>query len=195
MNKLDKEFEKGVKLLKENKLEKALNVFNRLIELEPNCADFYSERGVVYFHMNKAKESIADMNKAVDLQPMKSYRYSSRAYILGHFKDIEKAIADYKKAIELDPEDAIAQNNLGMLEEQLGYHKQAKERYKLADGLAIDGRSEQGIQGEKIVARNIQKEIDLEQANKSLWKELKAIGSKEGRASFLRFLKSGFKKI
>ncbi|MEQ8909974.1 MAG: tetratricopeptide repeat protein [Vicingaceae bacterium] len=195
MNKLDKEFEKGVKLLKENKLEASLKVFSKLIESTPDRADFYSERGVVYFHMNKRNESLADMDKAVELEPLKSYRYSSRAFIRGHFKDIDNAIKDYQKAVELDPEDAIAHNNLGLLEEQLGYHKQAKDRYKIADDLSVDGRSDKGLQGEEIKARNIQKEIDEAKEKSSFLNEIKSLGSKEGRNSFLRFIKSGFKEV
>ena len=45
------------------------------------------------------------------------------------------AIEDYKKALELDPEDAVTWNNLGLLEEQLGYQEQARERYRVSDEL------------------------------------------------------------
>ena len=137
------------------------------------------------------------MDKAVTLQPLKSYRYSSRAYIRGHYKMTNEAIEDYKKAIELDPDDAVAQNNLGMLEEQMGYKKEADQRFKIADDLMrdrVDGRSDHGIKGEPLEARNIQKEIEEENANKTLWSEMRKIISKEGRKSFSTFLKSGFKK-
>ena len=108
-----------------------------------------------------------------------------------------EAISDYKKAIELDPEDAVAENNLGMLEEQLGYQSKAKNRFDRADELMkemIDGRSDQGLEGEQLEARNIQKEINSEKFTKSIWTEIKQIGSKEGRKSFSKFIKSGFKK-
>tara|TARA_B100001109_G_scaffold254720_1_gene255279 strand:+ start:8193 stop:8819 length:627 start_codon:yes stop_codon:yes gene_type:complete len=197
MNKQDTLYNKGVKLLKENKLNEALTLFNELVLKEPTNADYWSERGVVYFHLKRRKESLADMDRAVELQPQKSYRYSSRAFIKGHFKDIEGAIADYEKAIELDPEDAIAHNNLGLLEEQLGYLLKAKKRFDRADKLGpqsqIDGRTDQSIQGEEIPARNIQKELDEEKKKQTLWSELKSLGTQEGRASFIRFLKSGFK--
>ncbi len=197
MNKPDSAYNKGVKLLKEENFADALSIFNELIQQEPENADYISERGVVYFHMKMKKEALADMDLAVKLEPKKSYRYSSRAYIRGHFKEIDLAIEDYKKAIELDPEDAIAHNNLGLLEEQLGYQQKAQRRYKLADELNqsmnIDGRSDQGLVGTEIKARNIQKELEEEQKNKTLWKELRSLASTEGRASFFRFIKSGFK--
>lgn len=189
-------FEKGVELLKTGAYQEALLVFTNLIKEFPNSAEYYSERGVVYFHLKKGKEAIADMNKAVELEPNKSYRYSSRAYILGHFGKTREGIIDYQKAIELDPEDSIAYNNLGLLQEQLGYQKESKSNFSKADNLAKEnpemGRTDLNIEGENIQARNIQKEIDEE--NKTMISELKSIFTKKGRASYGRFIISGFKK-
>lgn len=189
-------FEKGIEFLKTGAYQEAIQVFTDLIQEFPNSAEFYSERGVTYFHLKQGKEAIADMNKAVELEPNKSYRYSSRAFILGHFGKTREAIADYQKAIDLDPEDSIAYNNMGLLQEQLGYQKEAKSNYSKADKLAKEkpeiGRTDLNIEGENIQARNIQKEIDAE--NKTMISELKDIFTKEGRASFGRFIKSGFKK-
>jgi tetratricopeptide (TPR) repeat protein len=192
----DKKYQKGVELLKSEKFDKALLLFNELIEEFPQNADYWSERGVVYFHMQKKSEALADMNKALELQPMKSYRYSSRAYILGHFGQTRAAIADYQKAVELDPEDAIAHNNLGLLEEQLGYKEKAQSRFTKADELDKNsfGQADRGIKGDPIDARNIQKEIDAEKAEGNLWSTLKSIGTKEGLSSFKKFIKSGFKE-
>jgi tetratricopeptide (TPR) repeat protein len=39
--------------------------------------------------------------------------------------DIKGAIEDYEKTISLDPDDAIAYNNLGLLQEQLGYKEKS----------------------------------------------------------------------
>jgi tetratricopeptide (TPR) repeat protein len=196
MNLKDKRYNDGVALLKAEKFEAAITHFNHLINDFPDEADFYSERGVVYFHMKNKKASLADMDKAVELQPLKSYRYSSRAFIKGAFKLTKEAISDYAKAIDLDPDDAVAQNNLGLLEEQLGYQKSSLKRFKIADELAErqPGSSDQGIMGNEINARNIQKEIEAENDRKNIWTELKSIGSKDGINSFKRFISSGFKK-
>ena len=196
MNNFQDKFDKGVEELKAGNFDKSLSMFNALVKAEPANGDFWSERGVVYFHLGKKKESLANMDEAVRLQPLKPYRYSSRAYIRAHFKLTQEAIQDYEKAIELDPEDAIAQNNLGMLQEQLGYKKEAKQRFDIADDLTKEskGNADLGIQGEPLEARNIQKEIDEEKKNQSLWSELKSLASEEGRKSFARFITSGFKK-
>lgn len=196
--KLETEFKKGVDLLKAGKHAQALKLFDDLLQQHPENADLYSERGVTYFHLNNLEASLKDMDKALELQPLKSYRYSSRAYIRGHAGLTNKAIEDYQKAIELDPEDAVAHNNLGLLEEKLGYEEQSKRRFEIADSLvkdqSIGGRSDQEILGKALEGHNLQQEIDDERKNSSLWEVMKSIGTKEGRNSFKRFIKSGFKQ-
>ncbi|MCE2777491.1 MAG: tetratricopeptide repeat protein [Algoriphagus sp.] len=46
------------------------------------------------------------------------------------------AIADYEKAIELDPEDAVAYNNLGLVEEKMGRKEKAQQNFTKADALS-----------------------------------------------------------
>jgi len=81
------------------------------------------------------------MNKAQELEPQNPYRYSSRAYIKDACGDLEGAIADYKKCIELDPQDAVAHNNLGMLEEKFGRKQKAEKHFAKADEISKDEKS------------------------------------------------------
>lgn len=193
----EEKYKKAIEGLKKGEFDSALKLLNDLIHEFPNNAEYTSERGVVYFHLKNKKMALADMDKAVELEPKKSYRYSSRAYIKGGFGKTEEAIEDYRIAIELDPDDAIAYNNLGLLQEQLGYKDKAKLSFKNADKLAgiNRGREELGIEGEEIPTRNIQKEIEEEREKTTLWSTIKSLNSKEGKESFVRFVKSGFKKL
>lgn len=195
---MDSKFESAVNHLKNNRLDKALGILNELLRESPNNSDYYSERGVVYFHLKKKKLSLSDMDKAVEIDPTNPYRYSSRAYIRGHYRMFEEAIADYQKAIEIDPEDSIALNNLGLIQEQMGFHHKAIENFKKADQIeGIDlkhGNKNQGIKGEELSPRNIQKEINEERKNASFSNTIKSVFSKEGFNSYLKFIKSGFKQ-
>ena len=55
-------------------------------------------------------------------------------------KTLQKALLDaqkdYEKAIELDPEDAVAFNNLGLVEEKMGRMEKAKDYFEKADSLS-----------------------------------------------------------
>lgn len=119
-----------------NEVEKALEMINKGIEINPDDPSMLSERGVVYYHLNKKSLALMDMDKAIMNDPRNPYRYSSRAFIKDSMGDTKGAILDYEKAIELDPDDSIALNNLSLLQEKLGHIEKAKSNASKADKLA-----------------------------------------------------------
>ena len=115
--------------------EEAIRDFDRLINLIPKNATYYSERGVALHLAGDNERALEDFNEGVVLEPLNPYRYSSRAYIKDRMGNYQGAIDDYTKAIELDPEDAIAYNNRGLVEEKLGYAQRARQSFEHADTL------------------------------------------------------------
>ena len=143
-----------------------------------------SERGVSFYHNNEITASLKDMDKAVELEPENPYRYSSRAYIKAKV-DVNAAIEDYKKAVELDPEDAIALNNLGLLEENAGKMKSAQKRFEKSNEII-------GYDPNK---RSLKKEIITPQKQDTLGKVMMDVfTNKTVRNEYFKFLKSFFKK-
>lgn len=120
----------------EQKYDKALKAFNEALKKAPNHPDILSHRGVCYLHMNQKKNCLDDLLLSLKMQPDYSYRYASLAYAKDFFGDIDGAIEAYEKAIELDPEDAVAYNNLGLLQEKKGYQQKAQRQFEKADKLA-----------------------------------------------------------
>ena len=110
--------------------------FDRLINLMPKNATYYSERGVALHLGGDNQRALADFDEGVRLEPENPYRYASRAYIKDRMQDYQGAIDDYSHAIELDPEDAISYNNRGLVEEKLGYQQKAQKSFKEADRLS-----------------------------------------------------------
>lgn len=98
-------------------------------------ADALHDRAVCHFHCGDRDEAMQLLDSAVRIQPDYSYRYASRGWLKQATGDIHGAIEDCKKALDLDPEDAITWNNLGLLEERLGYMEQAKAHFKVSDEL------------------------------------------------------------
>lgn len=114
--------------------------------------------------------------------------------------DLNGAIDDYKKAVELDPEDAVTWNNLGLLEEQLGYRKEAKERHKVSDELR-EMLKERGIDPENTAPQRLKdppanptsEDDDLSTEQPKVWSEIKrAVWTKEGRKELWAFVRNGF---
>ena len=196
-----KQFELGKRHMLDGSYKLALQHFDKAIKKQSDVADFHSERGVALFHLNRKEDALAALNKALMLEPDNPYRYSSRAFIKDSMGDTEGAIQDYLQCIKIDPEDAIAFNNLGMLEEKMGRKTSAKKRFKRADELISLMDPESGqikfAPDETEKPRNIQKEIN-EEKKQDIEKGITGImldvfRNKNTRKEFLEFVKSGMK--
>lgn len=190
-------WKEALKLQSEGKHNAAVIKFTRLINEEGANPDLLHDRGVSYFHLKFKKECLADFDSSLNLQPDYAYRYSSRAYIRAAYKDYNGALEDYRKAVEMDPQDAVAQNNLGMLEEQMGWHEQSKERLALADELS-EMLKEGNIDAPDATGSTpvLQKEQIEPDNNNSVGDHLKAafsiFSSKKEFKEFVHFIKNGF---
>jgi tetratricopeptide (TPR) repeat protein len=93
----------GVSDLNLGKPEKALNAFERAIELDPKKPDGYLGRANSLNTMGRHNDSLADYNRALALDPKLANAYANRGIAYAHLGEIDKAIADYEKALALDP--------------------------------------------------------------------------------------------
>ncbi len=189
-------------LMQSGDLEGSISLYTKAMEEFPKDCNLISDRAVAYLHLNEKAKCFADFDLALSLQPNYSYRYASRAFAKNHFGDIDGAVEDYEKAVEIDPNDAVAQNNLGLLLEQKGYKNAAEERFKRADKLSkeedhlleimddLDNENNPKTDGIKEeVDPNIQREKNI-----STGKELKKVfTSKSQFKEFMNFIKNGFK--
>ncbi|MBL4862590.1 MAG: tetratricopeptide repeat protein [Crocinitomicaceae bacterium] len=205
--------EKAHEALKAGNVDEAIWCYTLALEENPNDCDILSDRGVAFLHLNDEQKCFEDLNLSLKLQPDYAYRYASRAYAKKHFGDLDGAIKDYEKAVELDPDDAVAQNNLGLLLEQKGYANEAKNRFARADKLSKledelyqviddletgDDRAPAEPEKPKTVEKNeARPEIDpAEQQEKrttKLGEFLKLFTSKRQFKEFINFIKNGFK--
>ena len=191
---INQEHEKAYNLMLEKDYQQALKIFVDLIYLFPNEANLFSDRGVIFIHQNKKVAALQDFDQAVFLEASYGYRYASRAYARDFFGDTEAAILDYEKAIELDPEDAVSYNNIGLLQEKLGYKQKAQKNFELAD--EISKEQEDNFIKQTPISENNAPEIQEESRikKKSFFKEFfKILQSKKQFKEFLSFVKKGGK--
>lgn len=93
----------GVSNLNTGKPEKALEDFNRAINMDPQKAAGYLGRANTLNIMERYAESIDDYDKALEINAKLANAYINRASAYSHLGEYEKAIADYEKGLELDP--------------------------------------------------------------------------------------------
>jgi tetratricopeptide (TPR) repeat protein len=99
-------------LLRVQRYEDALVVYNELIGKRSTDSQLYHNRGVAYMHTGHLDKALNDFNEAIALDPKNAEAYNSRGVCWFYKGDYEKAIADYAKAIEHNPQLTRAYNQL-----------------------------------------------------------------------------------
>ena len=103
-----------------NEYGKAIEDFNKAIELDNKFALAYNNRGMVYLNKKEYDKAIEDFNKAIEyfdkaIEFAFAFAYSNRGLAYFNKKEYDKAIEDFNKAIELDNKFALAYNNRGIV--------------------------------------------------------------------------------
>ena len=93
----------GVSNLNTGKPEKALEDFNRAIEIDPQKAAGYLGRANTLNIMGRYEECLVDYEKVLEIDPKLANAYINRGSAYSHLGEYKKAIADYEKGLELDP--------------------------------------------------------------------------------------------
>jgi superkiller protein 3 len=123
--KFDKYFEEGIIYGRKGDFQKAVDAFQKAIDLNPDDASVYYNLGITF-------DNVGDFQKAIDLKPDYASAYYNLGVTLYEMDEIQKDVDAYQKAINLNPDDASAYNNLGLL-----YLK--KSEYEKAVNVIIKG--------------------------------------------------------
>ena len=93
----------GVSNLNLNKPEKALQDFNRAIEIDPTQAKGFVGRANTLNTLGRYEEALKDYDIAIGIDPKIANAYVNRGSVYSQLEQYEEAIADYEKGLELDP--------------------------------------------------------------------------------------------
>ena len=104
VSKYDDAIMDGASHLNTGKPEKALEDFNRAIQIKPHVAAGYLGRANTLQILGRYEASIEDYNRAVEIKSDLANAYINRASAYSHLGEYEKAIADYEKGLQLDPD-------------------------------------------------------------------------------------------
>jgi tetratricopeptide (TPR) repeat protein len=96
-------------------LGKAVDAYNKALELVPNDASYRNNLALVFARMRKFPEMEAELNKAVALDSANAGRYYfNMGAVLTNNQQTEAACNAFKKSTEADPNYADAHYQLGM---------------------------------------------------------------------------------
>jgi tetratricopeptide (TPR) repeat protein len=105
--------------------DKAIEDYNRAIQINSGDAYAYSNRGNTYYYLQQYDEALADHNRALQLNPNFSNAYLNRGNVYRDLNRNVEALEDYNRTLKIDPTDAQAYNNRGALYERLEHYEEA----------------------------------------------------------------------
>ena len=127
-------FKQGNTYTAEGKLDRAIEFYQKALELNPNYQDSYLNLGIVLRRQGKLEEAIAQYEKAIEIQPSFADAYLSLGNIYCQLAEYPKVRDLWQKALELQPEigGADVQFNLGNALVHLNEIERAIEQYHQA---------------------------------------------------------------
>ncbi|OGI23253.1 MAG: hypothetical protein A2255_06245 [Candidatus Melainabacteria bacterium RIFOXYA2_FULL_32_9] len=153
--------------------QKAIECFNRVIEINPGYADGYFNLALAYNSINEKDNSIKSYQKAVEINPEHFQAYLNLGILLIEKDRIEESIVCFERVIQLKPDYPEAYYNLGNSLQEKGEFEKAQFYYQKAaevkpdfveayNGLGL-ALSQQGRLDEAI--KSYKKAIELNSSN------------------------------
>ncbi|MFN6518546.1 MAG: tetratricopeptide repeat protein [Nostoc sp. CreGUA01] len=111
--------------------DKALQNFDRAIELNPKYVEAIVGRGRTYYLMGRDKESLQDFDRAIELNPKEEWAIH-RGITYHLMERYEEALQDFNDAIEINPKDERAFATRGSTYSSMERYDQALEDFNRA---------------------------------------------------------------
>ncbi len=195
-----------------------LNAIEILSEALPQSSvkkDIYYNRAVCYLNTTQFELAVFDFSKLIEIDSNKAFNYSCRAFAKARTNDKKGAIADYEKALELEPDNPITYNNMGLVQEEIGYIKQANKSFEQSDDLRKKEEANKvlHLQDNQNVKEEVENRLDKAKSESTDTKKTKKpipliepeIEKTKGKVAkeiftnkntfkeFIQFIKNGFK--
>ena len=116
-------------------LERALELFDQAIALDPARAEPYYKRANVLKAMGRHGAAIAGYDQAIARRPDYAHAYCNRGVVEQALGRVEVALSSYERAIALDPTDFMAPYNRALLMQDCSKWEEALADYDRAIAL------------------------------------------------------------
>jgi len=125
----------GVQHHNAGRLPEAENIYQQILQSEPNHHTALHLLGVIAHQVGKNDTAVDLIARALALKPDLAEAHSNLGLALQDLGKSEDAIASYRKALGLNPDYAEAHNNLGIALQDLGKLDEAVAFYRKALGI------------------------------------------------------------
>lgn len=111
--------------------QRALQEFQKAIELKPNYGDAYHNLANTYRELGQIAKALENYQKAISFNPGLWQSYQNIAAIYFELKQYDKALDYVQKAIQINPKNLNLYLNLGIVHLGMGDKEKAKEVFNL----------------------------------------------------------------
>jgi tetratricopeptide (TPR) repeat protein len=101
--KLTSLLDEGSRLVQDQKLNRAIDVFSEAIELDPSWAEAWNKRATVFYMVGKFQKSQNDIDKVLELEERHFGALAGQGMVNIKLKNYDKAKKSYQKAQEIYP--------------------------------------------------------------------------------------------
>ncbi len=106
--------------------KKAKNIFNKIIEIDPNNYRAYYNKGIAYFNLNEIEKAKQSYEKALSLKPDYKHCIYNLGLLYETIGDLHKALIHYEKALKIDSKFTYALQARTHIRKSLDELKEAK---------------------------------------------------------------------
>ena len=122
----------AVECQKNDQLDEADALLQRVLALEPDSPDALHFSGVLAHQRGRSDEALSLIARSLEARPDQADWYSNLGIVLQSVGFLTDAIRAYRQAIALHPGHANAHNNLGVLLRAQGDDQEAEDAYRAA---------------------------------------------------------------
>jgi type IV pilus biogenesis/stability protein PilW len=129
-------FNSGVDLYHQRDYAKAIQAYQKVIEIDPGYAEAYNNLGIIYQEAGDFDRALSAYQKAIEINPKYEKALNNLGVLLYLKGRYEESIRAFQKALTLNANNIESHINLGILFKKQGQVDQAIESYHRA--LAIN---------------------------------------------------------
>jgi len=99
--------------------EKAIEIFKKIITLEPENYKAHYNLGIAYFNLGHIESALASYNEAIKIKPDYKHCYYNIGLVFESKNDLKQAISYYNKALQIDPKFPYALHSREIIRKKL----------------------------------------------------------------------------
>jgi len=123
---------KGYSFERKKYHEKAIDCYDKALEIDPKYADAWGAKGWLLHEMDRSHEAVRCYDRAIEIKPKTPRFWNNRGVAFEDLKNSYEALRCYEKAIDIKSNYAVAWCNKGRLLDDQGKHDEAIICYERA---------------------------------------------------------------